>query len=83
MLTAAKEVGVKRVVVTSSISAIIPSPNWPSDVVKREDCWTDVEYCKQKEVCSPFLFALFFVVFLGYVCGNEGAVVSKKLMILF
>lgn len=50
VLTAAKEVGVKRVVVTSSISAIIPSPNWPSDVVKREDCWTDVEYCKQKEV---------------------------------
>jgi len=50
VLRAAKEAGVKRVVVTSSISAIIPSPNWPSDVVKGEDCWTDIEYCKQNGV---------------------------------
>ncbi|CAH9075282.1 unnamed protein product [Cuscuta epithymum] len=48
VLTAAKELGVQRVVLTSSISAIVPSPNWPADVVKNEDCWTDVEYCKQK-----------------------------------
>ncbi|CAI0399794.1 unnamed protein product [Linum tenue] len=47
VLTASKEKGVKRVVVTSSISAITPSPKWPADVLKREDCWTDVEYCKQ------------------------------------
>lgn len=53
VLTAAKEVGVKRVVVTSSVSAITPSPDWPSDVVKREDCWTDVEYCKKKELWYP------------------------------
>ncbi|RAL43335.1 hypothetical protein DM860_012476 [Cuscuta australis] len=48
VLTAAKELGVRRVVLTSSISAIIPSPNWPADIVKNEDCWTDIEYCKQK-----------------------------------
>ncbi|THF94146.1 hypothetical protein TEA_022972 [Camellia sinensis var. sinensis] len=47
VLTAAKELGVRRVVVTSSISAITPSPNWPADKAKNEDCWTDVEYCKQ------------------------------------
>ncbi|KAM7522035.1 hypothetical protein LguiA_011937 [Lonicera macranthoides] len=47
VLTAAKELGVQRVVVTSSIGAITPSRNWPADVVKNEDCWTDVEYCKQ------------------------------------
>ncbi|KAF3782424.1 Aldehyde reductase 2 [Nymphaea thermarum] len=47
VLKAAKASGVKRVVVTSSISAIVPSPGWPADVVKGEDCWTDVEYCKQ------------------------------------
>ncbi|KAK4486712.1 hypothetical protein RD792_006772 [Penstemon davidsonii] len=33
VLTAAKEAGVRRVVVTSSISAIVPSPNWSADVV--------------------------------------------------
>ncbi|XP_071720418.1 cinnamoyl-CoA reductase 1 [Rutidosis leptorrhynchoides] len=53
VLTAAKELGVKRVVVTSSISAIIPSPNWPADVIKSEDCWADVEYCKKNELWYP------------------------------
>lgn len=53
VLRAAKEAGVKRVVLTSSISAITPSPNWPADVVKGEDCWTDVEYCKQKGLWYP------------------------------
>lgn len=53
VLTAAKELGVRRVVVTSSISAIIPSPNWPADKVKDEECWADEEYCKQKGVWYP------------------------------
>nr|XP_043609508.1 cinnamoyl-CoA reductase 1 [Erigeron canadensis] len=53
VLRAAKELGVKRVVVTSSVSAVVPSPNWPADVPKSEDCWTDVEYCKQKELWYP------------------------------
>ncbi|KAL1348769.1 hypothetical protein HN51_024873 [Arachis hypogaea] len=53
VLEAAKEAGVKRVVVTSSVSAITPSPGWPSDVVKTEDCWTDTEYCKQKGLWYP------------------------------
>ncbi|XP_057954275.1 cinnamoyl-CoA reductase CAD2 [Malania oleifera] len=53
VLKAAKELGVRRVVVTSSISAIVPSRSWPPDVVKGEDCWTDVEYCKQNELWYP------------------------------
>ena len=57
VLTAAKELAVKRVVVTSSISAITPSPNWPADKIKAEDCWADIEYCKQNEV--NILFSLF------------------------
>ncbi|BFG33859.1 hypothetical protein CerSpe_201340 [Prunus speciosa] len=48
VLTAAKQAGVIRVVLTSSIAAITPSPHWPSDKIKDEDCWTDVDYCKQK-----------------------------------
>ncbi|KDP45781.1 hypothetical protein JCGZ_17388 [Jatropha curcas] len=53
VLTAAKEKGVRRVVVTSSISAIIPSPQWPADVIKSEDCWTDIDYCKQNGLWYP------------------------------
>lgn len=53
VITAAKEVGVKRVVVTSSISSIVPSPNWPVDVPKSEACWTDEDYCKKNELWYP------------------------------
>ena len=64
VLTAAKEAGVRRVVVTSSVSAIIPSPSWPGDVPKREDCWADVEFCKQKGVRKGFIFFIFCFFFL-------------------
>lgn len=53
VIKAAKEVGVQRVVVTSSISSIVPSPNWPADVPKSEDCWTDEDYCRQKGLWYP------------------------------
>ncbi|KAG8387662.1 hypothetical protein BUALT_Bualt02G0044700 [Buddleja alternifolia] len=53
VLTAAKEVGVRRVVVTSSISAMIGSSNWLPDLVDSEDCWTDEEYCKQNGLWYP------------------------------
>ncbi|XP_034221260.1 cinnamoyl-CoA reductase 1-like isoform X1 [Prunus dulcis] len=53
VLTAAKQAGVRRVVLTSSNAAIIPSPRWPSDKIKGEDCWTDIDYCKQKGLWYP------------------------------
>ena len=73
MLTAAKEAAVGRVVVTSSISAITPSPSWPGDVVKAEGCWTDIEYCKQNGVSSVpivvyVLNALQFCVGFRNIC---------------
>ena len=68
VLTAAKEAGVRRVVVTSSISAIVPSPNWPGDVPKRENCWTDIEFCKQKGVRKCFHFCHFRLLILVCVC---------------
>lgn len=59
----------KRVVVTSSISAITPSPNWPADVVKNEDCWTDVEYCQKKGVKNFDLTFLNLVQVLMIWCS--------------
>ncbi|XP_074559639.1 cinnamoyl-CoA reductase CAD2-like [Curcuma longa] len=53
VLRAAKESGVRRVVVTSSVAAIFPSPGWPADRVKDESCWTDLDYCRQKEIWYP------------------------------
>ncbi|OIV95075.1 hypothetical protein TanjilG_10895 [Lupinus angustifolius] len=53
VLKAAKEAGVERVVATSSISSIVPSPNWPADKIKGEDCWTDLDYCREKGLYYP------------------------------
>ncbi|KAL2333021.1 hypothetical protein Fmac_014234 [Flemingia macrophylla] len=53
VLKAAKEAGVERVVATSSISSIMPSPKWPADKIKGEECWTDLDYCKEKGLYYP------------------------------
>eukprot|EP01018_Ginkgo_biloba_P001131 Gb_35371 [translate_table: standard] len=52
-LKAAHKAKVKRAVVTSSISAIIPSPKWPADMPKDENCWTDLDYCKENGIWYP------------------------------
>ena len=62
MLKAAKESGVAKVVITSSISAIIPSPSWPADVTKDENCWTDLDYCEGKEAFTLFLVNLVIIL---------------------
>ncbi|XP_062214163.1 cinnamoyl-CoA reductase CAD2-like [Phragmites australis] len=54
VLRAAKDAGrVRRVVVTSSISAIVPSPGWPAGEVRDESCWTDIDYCEKNGVWYP------------------------------
>ncbi|KMZ67316.1 Cinnamoyl-CoA reductase [Zostera marina] len=50
VLRSARECGISRVIVTSSVAAIMPSPDWSAHVPKVENCWTDVEYCKKKEL---------------------------------
>jgi nucleoside-diphosphate-sugar epimerase len=51
VLRAAKDAGgVRRVVVTSSISALVPSPGWPAGEVRDERCWTDIDYCEKNGV---------------------------------
>ncbi|XP_024313563.1 cinnamoyl-CoA reductase 1 isoform X2 [Brachypodium distachyon] len=46
VLKACSEAKVKRVVVVSSVSAVMVNPNWPRGKVMDEDCWTDVDYCR-------------------------------------
>ncbi|KAF5177062.1 Cinnamoyl-coa reductase [Thalictrum thalictroides] len=40
---------VKRVVVVSSIAAVMHNPNWPKDQPMDESCWSDEEFCKTLE----------------------------------
>ncbi|CAL5184082.1 unnamed protein product [Lathyrus oleraceus] len=53
VLEASKRAGVKRVVLTSSISAMIPNPNWPENKPIDESSWTDVEYCSSRGKWYP------------------------------
>ncbi|KFK21910.1 hypothetical protein AALP_AAs61034U000100, partial [Arabis alpina] len=39
VLEACNEAKVKKVVVVSSIAAVVYNPKWPKDVAKDEDCW--------------------------------------------
>eukprot|EP01018_Ginkgo_biloba_P001127 Gb_08604 [translate_table: standard] len=50
VLKAAHKTKVKRVVLTSSVSAIIPNPKWPADTPLDENSWTDLDYCKQNGI---------------------------------
>ncbi|KAM0927999.1 hypothetical protein ACQ4PT_002205 [Festuca glaucescens] len=59
VLRAAKEAGgVRRVVVTSSVSALVPCPGWPAGEVLDERCWTDIDYCDKNGVWYPASKAL-------------------------
>ncbi|KAK7246081.1 hypothetical protein RIF29_40939 [Crotalaria pallida] len=53
VLEAAKRFGAKRVVLTSSISAMVPNPNWPENTPFDESSWTDVEYCESRKKWYP------------------------------
>ncbi|KAJ6715597.1 putative proteinD DEPENDENT EPIMERASE/DEHYDRATASE [Salix viminalis] len=53
VLEAAKKFKVRRVVVTSSISALVPNPSWPREKVFDESSWTDLDYCMSRQKWYP------------------------------
>ncbi|KAK1386293.1 Cinnamoyl-CoA reductase [Heracleum sosnowskyi] len=53
VLEAAKKFNVRRVVLTSSISALVPNPGWGGGKVVDESSWTDLEYCISREKWYP------------------------------
>ncbi|XP_037418030.1 phenylacetaldehyde reductase-like [Triticum dicoccoides] len=50
VLRAAKDSGIKRVVLVSSQTAMCPSPDWPAGKVIDEDSWADAEILKKLEL---------------------------------
>lgn len=50
VLKACCEVKVKRLIVVSSIAAVIMNPGWPKSQVIDEACWSDADYCRKTEV---------------------------------
>lgn len=52
VLEAARRASVRRVVVTSSISAMVPNPGWRGKAFD-ESAWTDIDYCKSRQKWYP------------------------------
>lgn len=50
VLEAAKRHRVRRVVLTSSISALVPNPSWPPHKPFDDSSWTDLHYCQSRQV---------------------------------
>ncbi|KAK9129161.1 hypothetical protein Sjap_009648 [Stephania japonica] len=48
VLKACTKAKVKRVVMVSSVAAVVLNPNWPKDQVMDETCWTDKHFCMAK-----------------------------------
>lgn len=53
VLKASHAAGVKRVVLTSSVSAMFPNPKLPRGTAVDENSWTDLEFCKEREAWYP------------------------------
>lgn len=53
VLKASHALGVKKVVLTSSVSSMFPNPQLSPGAVVDENSWTDIEYCKEQEAWYP------------------------------
>ncbi|RLN13168.1 cinnamoyl-CoA reductase 2-like isoform X2 [Panicum miliaceum] len=49
VLKACSEAKVRRVVVVSSLSAVMVNPAWPQSRVMDEACWSDAEFCRSTQ----------------------------------
>lgn len=52
VMEAARKAKIRRIVLTSSISAIVPNPNWSGKPFD-ESSWTDLDYCKARQKWYP------------------------------
>ncbi|KAF6151106.1 hypothetical protein GIB67_010005 [Kingdonia uniflora] len=75
VLKACSEIRVKRVVVVSSVTAVLLNPSWPRDKVKDEACWSDKEYCRATKHVYTFpsatiscLMNVTYLVHCGFSC---------------
>lgn len=66
VINAAAEAKVRRVVFTSSIGAVHMDPNRHPDKVVDETCWSDLDFCKNTKVLTPYPIA-FLCIFLNRI----------------
>lgn len=81
VLEAARRFQVRRVVLTSSISALVPNPSWPPNIPFNETSWTDLHYCKSRQVFS-FSSLLRWIILQKIVFLNFLPEITKQVLIM-
>ncbi|KAG5542625.1 hypothetical protein RHGRI_022224 [Rhododendron griersonianum] len=57
VLNACLKARVKKVVVVSSVAAVMVNPNWPKGQPMDENSWSDTEFCKSAKVSVTSMYA--------------------------
>jgi len=73
VLEASHATNVRRVVVVSSVAAVIANPNIPDGAVVDEDCWSDEDYCratKVEHVLAASPMALYPIIFSSHMTNR-------------
>ena len=63
VIDAAAKAKVKRVVFTSSIGAVYMNPNRDPQTIVNEDCWSDLDFCKNTKVYIIYIYILVYIFF--------------------
>lgn len=77
VINAAADMGVRRVVFTSSYGAVHMDPNRSPDAVLDETCWSDYEFCKQTDV-SQALDRHSYPILRTYTCMYQESEVQNS-----
>lgn len=59
VINVAADAGVKRVIFTSSIGTVYMNPQRSLDVPVDENCWSDLEYCKNTKVSILYIMSVY------------------------
>ncbi|KAF7137317.1 hypothetical protein RHSIM_Rhsim07G0257800 [Rhododendron simsii] len=76
VLNACLKARVKKVVVVSSIAAVMINPNWPKGQPMDENSWSDTEFCKSAKMWYPFGKAIAESEALEFGMRNELNIVT-------
>lgn len=76
VLKACSETGVERVVIVSSTAAVVNNPNWPPNRAMDEDCWSDIDFCRESKVTCQNVQSNYDQSGPEWVCINKAQVNS-------
>lgn len=68
VLNACSKAKVNKVLIVSSVAAVMLNPSWPKDEPMDETCWSDIEFCKIIEVYTPLIRIRITNINGNYIC---------------